>query len=216
MKTMKKPITIFLLFLLAAAFLSACGDSSDTDSGKKRKGDSLPTVTAAPNGTNPTGTPEERFPNRPNADTLSGKVKELEPGDVAPDFSLTLLDGSTFRMSDHDDEIVLLNFWATWCGPCIREMPDLQRLAGTYSEGVTVRCLSIGGEGENAIRQFAESEGYAKFFIGCADGTVIADYYPSDYIPYTVLVRNGIVEETMVGTHSFDDYRKMIDRYLEK
>ena len=81
----------------------------------------------------------------------------------------------------------------------------------TQFDGLTVEFEDI------AInRQFAESEGYAKFFIGCADGTVIADYYPSDYIPYTVLVRNGIVEETMVGTHSFDDYRKMIDRYLEK
>ena len=53
---------------------------------------------------------------------------DLSEGDEAPDFTAELAGGETFTLSDHKDEVVLLDFWATWCGYCIDEMPDVHRL----------------------------------------------------------------------------------------
>ena len=162
-----------------------------------------------------TGCEEEAdLSNRPNADTRTGKTKDLEDGDVSPEFTLTLLDGSTFRMSEHDDEIVLLNFWATWCGPCVKEMPDLQKLYREEIPGVTICCISIGDDA-GTVGQFVMSNSLDLGFIGCAADTAIAEYYPTDYIPYTVLVVKGVVRETMVGSNSYDSYKRLINKYTE-
>jgi thiol-disulfide isomerase/thioredoxin len=52
---------------------------------------------------------------------------ESQAGDLAPDFSALLLTGETFTLSEHRGMVVVLNFWATWCGPCVEKMP-LHRL----------------------------------------------------------------------------------------
>lgn len=152
--------------------------------------------------------------DRPNADRKTGTPKELGNGDIAPEFTLDLLNGSTFRMSEHDDEIVLLNFWATWCGPCVKEMPDLQKLYYEEIPGVTICCISIGDDAKT-VGEFVGTNRLDLGFIGCAADTAIAEYYPTDYIPYTVLVVKGVVRETMVGTNSYDSYKNMINKYLE-
>src|SRR5699024_7889902 len=52
----------------------------------------------------------------------------LEKGNRAPDFELTTMDGEKVKLSDYRGERVMLNFWASWCGPCRTEMPDMQKL----------------------------------------------------------------------------------------
>jgi thiol-disulfide isomerase/thioredoxin len=194
--------TILLIFILSLALLTGCeGKNDDNANG-----------TPAADGKSDA----DRFPNRPNADTQSGKAKELSTGDVAPEFTLTFQDGSTFRLSDYDDGVVLLNFWATWCGPCVREMPDLQKLYKENIPGVTVRCISIGDPDVNTVVRFVGEKGYAPGFIGYAYGTHIPEYYPSDYIPYTVIIVKGIVRETIVGTNSYSYYKELLTKYAEE
>lgn len=215
MKHLPKMISLILILLLCVSALSACGDDDSGSGSKKRR--KTPTETVNPTGDpDVTTTPkEERFPNRPNADTRTGSPKELSEGDVAPEFTIKMLDGTSFRLSDYDDGMVLLNFWATWCGPCVKEMPDLEQLYSDYSGKVAVRCISIGDD-LDTVKQYVSRENLRKDFIGCADGTAVPDYYPTEYIPYTVLIKNGVIVATFVGSRSYNDYKTVIDSYLNQ
>ena len=79
------------------------------------------------------------------------------PQDNALDFNATLLDGSPVRLSDYRGQIVLLNFWATWCGPCRREMPTLQAAYERYRDrGFTVLAVNY-AETPGQIQPFLDS-----------------------------------------------------------
>ncbi len=216
---MRKPIAIVLILILltATASLAGCSMPGSSDAEPTLAVTTpTPTTEAAvtPGDATPTTAPD-RFPNRANADTGNGSPKELAANDVAPEFSLMMNDWATFRMSDHDDEVVLLNFWATWCGPCVSEMPDLMKLAKENIPGFTIRFISVGDE-SGTVAQFVEENGYDKSLIGCAAGTRISEYYPCDYIPYTVIVVNGIVRETLIGSRSYSDYKSILNKYIGK
>ncbi len=74
----------------------------------------------------------------------------------APDFELKTLDGERVRLSSFRGHPVLLNFWASWCGPCRRELPGLVKIYGQYKDqGLVV--LGVNDEGKGAARKFAES-----------------------------------------------------------
>lgn len=62
---------------------------------------------------------------------------------IAPDIALTALDGSTTRLYDYKGKIVLLNFWATWCTPCIAEFAQFQRLAEALPEDLIILAVSV-------------------------------------------------------------------------
>ena len=63
---------------------------------------------------------------------------------IAEDFTLSLADGSTFRLADHRGRVVLINFWATWCPPCREEMPSLERLHRQHkAQGLVLVAVSL-------------------------------------------------------------------------
>lgn len=77
----------------------------------------------------------------------------------APDFDLTLLDGSTWRLSDHRGQVVVVNFWASWCEPCKAEMPAFQQ-AATNSAG-EVMFIGVGSkmDRDEDVRAFVDAAG---------------------------------------------------------
>ena len=81
-------------------------------------------------------------------------------GETAPDFSLERMNGEPFRLSDHRGEIVVVNFWATWCPPCRREIPGFIQLQEEFgTEGVTIVGVSLDDQGFEAVRPYAEEMG---------------------------------------------------------
>ena len=71
-------------------------------------------------------------------------VVELKEGQRAPEFTLAALDGGRASLADHRDKLVVLNFWATWCHPCVLEMPSLEALWLRYRErGLVVLGVSV-------------------------------------------------------------------------
>lgn len=80
-----------------------------------------------------------------------------EPGKAAPNFLLMRADGSRLRLSDLLGRPVFLNFWADWCEPCKEEMPDMQRVADLYGDGLVVLGVNAGDRVEVGERFVAEA-----------------------------------------------------------
>ena len=142
----------------------------------------------------------------------------LSEGDAAPDFTAALADGSEFTLSDQQGKIVLLNFWATWCGPCVREMPAFETLKEEGGEDVVILAVNC-MEYADTVAAFIEENGYT-FPIAIDEEGLISAKYPTQGIPYTLLIDgDGIIQNIYVGAADADtqymEYKSAIDAVLE-
>lgn len=142
----------------------------------------------------------------------------LSEGDTAPDFTASLADGTEFTLSDQQDKVILLNFWATWCGPCVREMPAFEKLKEEYGEDVfilAVNCM----ENADTVAAFIEENGYT-FPIAIDEEGTVSMKYPTQGIPYTLLIdSDGVIQNIYVGAADADtqykEYKAAIDAVME-
>src|SRR5688572_24113930 len=80
---------------------------------------------------------------------------QTEVGSPMPEYSAVYLDGSKFDLAAKRDKVILLNVWATWCGPCVYEIPELQKLHEHYvSRGFEVIGVSVDESGADSVRSF--------------------------------------------------------------
>jgi thiol-disulfide isomerase/thioredoxin len=85
-------------------------------------------------------------------------IRFVRNPDPAPDFKLTGLDGKPFTLAGAKGKVILLNFWATWCGPCRAEIPDLVQLQNKYKDRLQILSLVVDDDDQDAIKKFvAES-----------------------------------------------------------
>jgi thiol-disulfide isomerase/thioredoxin len=82
-------------------------------------------------------------------------IRFVRNPDPAPDFQLTGLDGKPVTLAGSKGKVVLLNFWATWCGPCLAEIPDLVELQKKYKDRLQILGLVVDDEDLDAIKKFA-------------------------------------------------------------
>jgi thiol-disulfide isomerase/thioredoxin len=87
-------------------------------------------------------------------------IRFVRNPDPAPEFTLAGLDGKPVTLADSKGKVVLVNFWATWCGPCRAEIPDLVELQNKYKDRLQILGLVVDDEDQDAIRKFV-----AKFHI---------------------------------------------------
>ena len=145
-----------------------------------------------------------------NSDTF----QELSEEDLAPDFTAKTVDGKTFALSEQKGKVVLLNFWATWCGPCVGEMPAFEKLYSEYGEKIAILAVDC-SEDENTVKQFVSDNGYTFPIAYDTDGA-ISTKYPTQGIPYTLVIgKDGKVKKTFLGADDADaqyqEYKKAID-----
>ena len=120
-------------------------------------------------------------------------------GTVANDFELPAIDGSTFKLSDHQDKVVILDFWATWCGPCVAALPDYMEATSEFDPDEVLFAAVNLQESSQDVRKFLKEKGWDPVVPLDASGAVGADFFVSG-IPHTVILSPGnIVENVHVG-----------------
>jgi peroxiredoxin len=149
---------------------------------------------------------------------LAGSATATGPAPAAPDFALPARDGGEVRLSELKGQVVMINFWATWCGPCRQEMPLLQQIHAKY-EPLGFTMLGVNVEPDSAAAQNwlkgmpvsfpivfdRKSEVSSSFGVEAMPSSVLIDregrvrhvhrgYKPGDEAVYADLVR-GLVKE---------------------
>lgn len=133
------------------------------------------------------------------ANFTKDEVQKVEVGKKAPDFVLTDLDGEKHQLSDYEGEGVLLNFWATWCKPCEKEMPFLNNQYQAYKDqGVHVIAVNV-GESNVAVSDFSKRYDLQFPIVTDKDSQVMTAY-GVDPLPITFLIdKQGNVVEIHKG-----------------
>jgi peroxiredoxin len=136
---------------------------------------------------------------------------------TAPDFTVPGLRGSPIRLGDFKGQVILLNFWATWCPPCREEMPSMERLYRRFkSRGFTILALSIDSRGEEVVAPFVKSFGLT-FPIGLDPRMTVAGEYRMAGLPTSILIdRGGAIAAVAAGARDWDSAAadQVIERLL--
>lgn len=138
------------------------------------------------------------------------------PEQVAPDFSLTRLDGSVLTLSDFRGRPVLINFWASWCPPCRQELPALQAAYDTYGQEIGFVAVNV-KEPLNTVTAYATEMGLTFPIALDPEGQVSNETYQVRGIPTTIFVdARGMVKARHVGPLDEAAIRDYLDPLLER
>ena len=166
---------------------------------------------------------EDDFKFTPPADAKQSDSPFGEPegaeqhallGKPAPGFELALLDGGKLKLVDHKDkQVVILDFWATWCGPCVAALPTITEVANKYkAQGVAFYAVNL-RETPEEINGFLKEQGL-KMAVALDVEGAIADKYGVTGIPQTVIVgKDGSVQVVHVGLSP--DLKEKLTKELE-
>lgn len=146
-------------------------------------------------------------------------------GDMAPAFQVERLEGGTVRLADYAGQVILLNVWATWCAPCRREMPSMERLHQRYrGRGFQVLAVSVddpvGGKTvRSMVRQFVDEYGLSFPVLLDPGGERVELVYGVPALPTTFLIdRDGRIRQRVVGGAEWDSapYSRMVEQLLDE
>lgn len=140
----------------------------------------------------------------------------VAPKDAAPDFTLKSLDGTNLRLEEYRGKVVLINFWASWCGPCRQEMPVLDRLHQRYADtGFAV--LGVNVEGQEAPARALLAKMPVSFPVLIDEGQKVSEQYDLEAMPSTVVIdRDGVVRYVHRGYTPGDEagYVEMVKQLI--
>lgn len=138
--------------------------------------------------------------------TPAATVTGTDVGFVLPEYSAMWLDGSKFDLESRRDKVVLVNIWATWCGPCVFEIPELQALHNKYAaRKFEVIGVSVDESGVDAVKQFVAEKKMTYPVAIDADGK-LANMLQTSVLPTTVLLdRSGKILWKHLGQIAAND-----------
>ncbi len=154
------------------------------------------------------------------------QIKKRPKGSVlAPDFSLSDLDGNIIQLSDYKGKVVMLNFWGTWCGPCRKEIPDFITLIDKYQDkGLEILGVTLTSGPPSRIQQFADRMGINYTLLTDISGNesqMVTSLYgkatgrPISGIPTTFIIdREGYIVKKYIGPRSENIFYNGLKPYI--
>lgn len=178
-----------LLFLLSIGLLGGCGGEED--------------------------------PSPENAPRTSGEAKSgtvYDDPKPAPDVSMTTLSGDKINLSEQSGKVVLVNFWATWCAPCRKEIPDLIDLYSTYkSEGLLIVGVSTDEEGRSVVAPFVEKESINYPIVTDTSKTLQSQFDSMYGLPTTYVVNpQGKIVRRILGIFPTEEMTPKLEEMLRE
>jgi len=154
---------------------------------------------------------------RPVGDQAIGAFTPLAPPRPAPAPAFTSRDGKPLHLADFRGHILLVNFWATWCGPCVREMPSLDRLQTKLGERLTVLAISEDHGGAHVVDAFLEKLSLARLNVYLDAPAAAQAAFQLRGLPTSFLIdRNGAILGRLEGGADWDSPKMLalLERYL--
>ena len=149
------------------------------------------------------------------SDQVKAAVKPDGERRMAPGFTLKDSTGKQVSLSDYKGKIVLLNFWATWCGPCKIEIPWFIEFEQRYKDkGFAVLGVSMDEEGWDAVKPYLDAN-KVNYRVVVGNDTVAQQFGGVDSLPTTFLIdQTGKIASTHIGLVSKGDYEHEISQLL--
>lgn len=143
---------------------------------------------------------------------------ETVTNDTPSVFSTTDIDGNAVSFGDFSDaKLIMINFWEPWCGPCVREMPDLEKLYEEYkADGLVILGVFSTEDMEDEAREVLDSCGTSYPILRYTDEM---EAFVTEYVPTTVFLDgqgNLLTDEPIVGSNSFDGWKQVVEEYLNR
>lgn len=142
-----------------------------------------------------------------NSETMN---KENTNKDAAPDFALQSTDGKTIKLSDYKGKIVIIDFWATWCPPCRKGIPDLIEIQKEFKDKVVVIGVSLDIQSKKDVMPFMKQYGM-NYPVVYGNQKVVVDYGNINAIPTSFIInKKGEVAAKHIGLVPKSTYVKKI------
>ncbi len=135
----------------------------------------------------------------------------------APDFNLKDQYGVVHSLENYKGKVMFLNFWATWCPPCKKEMPDVESIYKEYGENKKdVVILGVNSEKENEVKKFLKDKGYTFPTVIDENSEVMRKYFIQAFPTSFVIDKEGNVYGYVMGGLTKEQIKQVIEEVLKK
>lgn len=133
------------------------------------------------------------------------ETEKSEVGFKAPAFTVRNLKGQRVQLADHKGKVVILNLWATWCGPCRVEMPGMENLYRRYrSQGLEILAVSLDKGSSDKVQTFADEYRLSFQVLLDSDGQVESRYHALTIPTTYVIGKNGMIVAEVDGAKNWE------------
>ncbi len=202
---MKKTV-LLVSFITCALIINGCGKKEDSPNPIKPTKNSISKKN-----------PVTKKIDRKTVKKIEKKVtKDYKSIGLAPDFELTALDGSTVKLSALKGKVVVLDFWATWCPPCRKMIPELKKIYSKYkNKNVAVIGISMDEGSLATIKTFVDNAGI-KYPVVKGDHALSKAYGYINAIPTSFIIdKAGVIRDKHTGFRSAEDMESVIKDLLD-
>lgn len=152
---------------------------------------------------------------RTSAEAKGGKTYEMDPT-PAPDLTMETLSGEEINLAEQQGKVILVNFWATWCAPCRKEIPDLIDLQSEMeSDGLRVVGIAVDQEGKSVVQPFVEKQDVNYPIVIDTTRTIESHFEAMYGLPTTYVINpEGQIVRRVLGIFPVEEMKPTIKEML--